>query len=601
MKKMKSLISGILLAALVAACLTSLPALRLEAKAASESDLTFNLNSAKDGYIVSACAQSATGDLVIPATYQGLPVTEIEESVFKHCEKLTSITMPDSITDIGEEAFSQCRGLTSITISNKLTSIGRDVFRECRSLSGITIPGSVTSIDRHAFYYCRELKEIYFEGSAPEINEAAFYNVTATAYYNPGDSWTEDVMQDYGGDITWTARELAYTLSADGTYYIVAGIGTCTDTDLLIPATYKGLPVKEIGASAFRNNTAITSVTIPEGVETVGNYAFSGCTGLTSLTLPDSLQTIGQSAFYKCGGLTSVSIPGNIKSIGYHAFYNCPKLTYTVYGNAKYLGNPKNPYLVLVQATSESISSCAVHPDTRILYGEAFFCCTQLTELTVPKGVVELGPYLFDASGVKKVSFEGSAPSFAKNAFSGVSATAYYCPDATWTSDVMQDYGGTITWTPLGSDVKFSVTSFGAAADGVTVQLIPSGETEAGYTLTTADSPANSGAWTLSGVKPGTYTVTLSKKNHVTRTYTLTVGDAEASLEAQLWLLGDVNGDGRVNFTDYGKVLSQVKDPGTAALEGYALACADVNGDGKVNFTDYGKILSHAKGSNTLW
>ncbi len=498
-------------------------------------------------------------------------------------------------------AFSGCSHITSVTLPENLSAIEKSAFIGCSGLTSITLPATVESIGDTAFARCTALKNIYFDGSAPEIGANAFQNVTATAYYKADATWTEAVMQNYGGDITWVARELAYTLSADGTYYIVSGIGTCTDTDLVIPATYKDLPVKEIGASAFRDNTAITSVTIPEGVKTIGNYAFSGCTGLTSLTLPNSLQIIGQSAFYKCSGLASVSIPNNVESIGYHAFYNCPKLTYTVYDNAKYLGNAENPYLVLVQATSEAISSCAVHPDTRILYSEAFFCCAQLTELTVPKGVVEVSPYLFDASGVKKVFFDGSAPSFAKNAFSGVSAAAYYYPDSSWTGEVMQNYGGAITWTPMGSDVKLSVTSFGAASDAVTVQLIPSGETEAAYTLTTADSPANSGVWTLSGVKPGAYTVTLSKKNHVTRTYTLTVEDAEASLEAQLWLLGDVTGDGLVNFSDYSKVLSQAKNPNAGALEGYALACADVTADGMVNFSDYAKVLSQAKGNPALW
>jgi hypothetical protein len=69
----------------------------------------------------------------------------------------------------------------------------------------------------------------------------------------------------------------------------------------------------------------------------------------------------------------------------------------------------------------------------------------------------------------------------------------------------------------------------------------------------------------------------------------------------EIWLAGDVTGDGRVNYRDYGMVLSQAKNPSAATLKGYALACGDVTGDGRVNYRDYGQILSQAKGNNILW
>ena len=78
---------------------------------------------------------------------------------------------------------------------------------------------------------------------------------------------------------------LKYILSYNKLYYTVTGIGTCTDSDLIIPSVYEGLPVKEIGDSAFKKCTSLTSVTIPDNVTKIGYYAFSGCTSLTSITL----------------------------------------------------------------------------------------------------------------------------------------------------------------------------------------------------------------------------------------------------------------------------------------------------------------------------
>lgn len=67
---------------------------------------------------------------------------------------------------------------------------------------------------------------------------------------------------------------LAYTLSSDKKYYSVSGIGTCEETSIVIPSTYKGLPVKAIRNSAFKNITSIKSITIMNSVTSIGEDAF---------------------------------------------------------------------------------------------------------------------------------------------------------------------------------------------------------------------------------------------------------------------------------------------------------------------------------------
>ena len=97
---------------------------------------------------------------------------------------------------------------------------------------------------------------------------------------------------------TVATEGLTYTLSSDKTYYSVTGYEG-TDTDVVIPAEYEGLPVKEIGYSAFQSK-AITGVEIPEGITTIGNSAFRFCTSLQNLVIPDSVTQVSNYAFSNC-------------------------------------------------------------------------------------------------------------------------------------------------------------------------------------------------------------------------------------------------------------------------------------------------------------
>ncbi len=134
----------------------------------TEEKLKFDLNA--DGtYAVSAKDSSITGDVVIPATYNGKPVTSIGVvsdvgasftpdpimppifgEAFVNC-KITSVYIPSSVKIIGDSAFHSCTSLSSVTIKEGAISIGGGAFASCTQLTSIIIPASVTTIENDAF------------------------------------------------------------------------------------------------------------------------------------------------------------------------------------------------------------------------------------------------------------------------------------------------------------------------------------------------------------------------------------------------------------------------------------------------------------------
>ena len=121
--------------------------------------------------------------------------------------------------------------------------------------------------------------------------------------------------------------------------YMCTGIGTATDSDIVIPDKVDGIPVTIIdgggyfGEGGFKDCTQITSVTLPNTITHIYNGAFMNCTNLTKVVIPDSVEYIGQFAFYGCTSLTSIFIPISVTKTESSIFEECKNLT--VYCEAK--------------------------------------------------------------------------------------------------------------------------------------------------------------------------------------------------------------------------------------------------------------------------
>lgn len=148
----------------------------------------------------------------------------------------------------------------------------------------------------------------------------------------------------------------------------------------------------------------------------------------------------------------------------------------------------------------------------------------------------------------------------------------------------------TIQEEPPGVTVSGTVTSYGDAAEKVTVTLLQ-GETSVGTWSGTT------GHYTISNVPPGTYNLRVEKKNHVTRDYTVKVGTEDVTQKVRIFLLGDVNEDGRVNIQDVIRLLNHVNNSSPFVDAHHC----DINNDSRVNIQDVIRLLNHVNNSSKLY
>ena len=140
-----------------------------------------------------------------------------------------------------------------------------------------------------------------------------------------------------------------------------------------------------------------------------------------------------------------------------------------------------------------------------------------------------------------------------------------------------------------------TITSYNSETDDITIQLYKTNKTEV---FDEKKVKGNSTNYSFENVPVGDYIVKLSKNNHVTREYSITVDNSNINLDTKISLIGDINGDGRINIKDWNIMYEHINE--TSEIKDYSLLCADVNNDGKVNIKDWNRLYDHITEVNPL-
>lgn len=178
-------------------------------------------------------------------------------------------------------------------------------------------------------------------------------------------------------------------------------------TEVVIPNS-----VRIIGVRAFEQ-TAITSVTIPDSVLEIRESAFGDCSALTSVVIPNSVQKIGIAAFHRCSSLKSVIIPNSVQEIGSLAFDECSALTSITISNSV---QKIDQYTF---SKCSSLTSVTIPSSVRKIGASAFSGCSSLTSITIPSSIQQIYERAFSGcTALRKLKVEG-VPEIGFFAFEG--------------------------------------------------------------------------------------------------------------------------------------------------------------------------------------
>lgn len=271
-----------------------------------------------------------------------------EDESFEGCNTLARIKIPENV-EIGHDAFRNCENLASVEIPDSVTVIRGGSFNGCASLTSINLPVRLSEIESNLFENCAKLASINVPNTVTLIGYAAFGNCTSLSSIN-------------------------------------------------IPNS-----VTQIGYAAFKGCTSLASINLLNSVIKLDGEAFSG-SGLTSINLPNSITEMGWGTFQGCSNLVSANIPNRVTRIEWGVFHSCSSLTsLTIPDSVTFLAG-------WGFGNCDSLAAISIGNGLTEIMEGAFGELPKLASITIPATVKKLGKYIFNYSGLARITFAGTIP-----------------------------------------------------------------------------------------------------------------------------------------------------------------------------------------------
>lgn len=321
-------------------------------------------------------------------------ITEIAQSAFYDHINLKNIIIPNSVTSIGCNAFHNTSIYVNennwedgmLYISNCLIKakedltgnceikagtriIGSCAFDNCSNITSISIPNSVTEMGEEIVRDCSSLTEINLSTTnPPTISSYTFMNISPTITF----TIPEESRDAYMSNPNWKSLLEMTSGQISGTFGFNDNLTwtlTFADSTLTISGYDSMDSFLDHDQTWYSYQSSISTVIIEEGVTSIAYYAFLNHNNLRSVTIPNSVTFICSQAFNN----TALYNNENNWTNGILYINNC-----------------------LIAAKQELTGECAIATGTRIIGSSAFENCSELTSITIPNSIVEMGYNIFD-------------------------------------------------------------------------------------------------------------------------------------------------------------------------------------------------------------
>lgn len=344
-------------------------------------------------------------------------ITRVGEGTFSNIPFLLAVALPKGLESIGSSAFYNSGRLETVSLPSTLSLVEIGAFSECRNLKTVLITDltewcriDFASIGANPLAYGADLylneekvTELIIPNSITQIKPYAFCGGSfSSVTFHSG-------VKEVGAEAFYNCTKLTQVHISDLAAWCSIDFNNFTSAwNIANPLS--------LGAGLYLNGSLVTELVIPNGVTSIGASAFYG-SAITSVTIPSSVKTIGNSAFAE-SDVADVTLPEGLLVLGEAAFDGCQNLK----------------ELVL--------------PETLTTISQDALRYTQIETIRIPSSVTVIGDWsLSNNYYLDAVYFNGNAPSFGNQCFSGGEITVYYpAGNPTWTEEVRQQYGGKITW-----------------------------------------------------------------------------------------------------------------------------------------------------------
>lgn len=272
------------------------------------------------GSVVSGCKNLTT--IHLPSSLQKLSGT----GTFSGASALTDITLPEGIAITEGSTFSECTSLESIELPASITTIPSSMFAGCSALERVTAKGTITAIGNGAFGSVTDwndqetadtaLTEIPDLSQVTSIGDRAFYGCSALETVDLHSVTTMGYAAFQGCDALSGEIDLSKL-------EVIPGHAFCYDPNITSVITCPTL--RSIGDWAFIW-ADISTISLPETLNSIGTYTFYKASLSGTVALPDSLTQLGASAFSGCEEVNAIQIGSGLKDIPANAFAGCTNL-----------------------------------------------------------------------------------------------------------------------------------------------------------------------------------------------------------------------------------------------------------------------------------